>query len=737
MQEDASLRNYQSLTVEELSAVRDQADMIALMASKAGKLLAEGERRSFLAAVGDVVAGVIAAKPQKLPPESLSSYAPKESGKRGRREYMAELRTPQSIVRMIDGKENGPLAQYLLHKLNSAYGGKLARIRVEEARIVALYKAAYGSDLSKLRQDPIRFAGVEVPLAKMERLTVALYMGTEISRKRMRDGYGWDDQTLQAIIDTLDAKDWALVSSIWEYVNSLYPEANAAHQALHSLPLSKQPGIPIVTRFGVIQGDYFPLAYNPHQSSRAAQQALDKEAKQVAGRVGTRTRSGFTQDRVKGKVTLPVLLDFSVTLPKHVDDVVSSITTQKPLFDAGRILVHPEVEAAIVERHGRIIYNQLLNAMREARNGPELAKLGAERALIRLRNGATIVGLGWNLKTALMQMGGHTNSVVRLGGPNLGAIGGLRWLVKGIYRMGIGAQGMQNGLKFIVSKSEYMRNRRESQNREMADLRRKLEGGRIKGTAQSFLEQSSMFLIVRAQYYLVDAPLFLGAYEKALASGATDEEAVASADQTVIDAQGGGEIYQLAGIQRGSPLLKIFTNFLSYSVTTWNLNVNRTRSTNFRNPGQAAAWALDMAILNWAPVLLTILATSVMAAGGGGDDDSLEEQAFRQQLSFLMSQWGLFGQLGSAINDYSYTGPQGTRAFSDASKAVTAAGDDIERLLKGEGMTGDVIRPLNLALGAWFHYPAGALDRFIRGADAMLKGETSDPRALVSGPPRN
>lgn len=736
MQQDASLRNYQSLTVEELSAVRDQADMIVLLARKEGKLLVEGERRSFLAAVGDVVAGIILAKPKKLPPESLASYAPKESGKRGRREYMAELRTPQAIIRMIDGKDNGPLAQYLLHRMNSAYGRKLARIREEEKRIVALYEAAYGKDLSKLRRDPIRIPGVEVPLAKMERLTVALYMGTEISRKRMRDGYGWDDNTLQAIIGTLDEKDWALVRSIWDYVNSLYPEANEAHQALHGLPLTKQPGIPIVTRFGVIDGSYFPLVYNPHQSSRAAQQALDKEAKQVAGRVGTRTASGFTKERVKGKVTLPVLLDFSVTLPRHVDEVVSSITTQKPLFDAGRILVHPEVEAAIVERHGRIIYNQLLNAMREARNGPELARLGAERALIRLRNGATIVGLGLNIKTAILQMGGHTNSVVRLGGPNLGAIGGARWLVKGIYRMGVGAQGMQNGLKFVVSKSEYMRNRRESQNREMADLRRKMEGGRIKGTMQSFIEQSSMFLIVRAQYYLVDAPLWLGAYEKGMASGMSEGDAIANADETVIDAQGGGEIYQLAGIQRGSPLLKIFTNFLSYSVTTWNLNVNRTRSTNFRNPGQAAAWALDMAILNWAPVLLTILATTVMMPGGDDDEDSLEEQALRQQLSFLMSQWGLFGQLGSAINDYTYTGPQGTRAFSDASKAVAAAGDDIERLLSGEQMTGDVIRPLNLALGAWFHYPAGALDRFVRGADAMMKGETNDPRALVSGPPR-
>lgn len=736
MQREATVRNYVSLTVDELLSVRDQADMIARTARQVGSLMEEGERRSLRLAIDDIIARIAIAKPKKLPPESYATFAPKESAKRGRKEYMAELRTMQALVRMIDGMDNGPLAKNTLQKLNPAYSRRIARTREEEKRIVEIYREAFGDKLSDLRKGQMRFPGVEVPLSKLERLSVALNMGTEISRKRLRDGYGWDDATLQSIINSLSAKDWQFVTSMWTYINSLYPEANAAHIATHGVPLTKQDGIPIVTPFGVIEGQYFPLVYDPHRSSRAEQKALDAEAKQVAGRVGTRNASGFTKERVKGRVTMPVLLDFSIVVPRHVDQVVASITTQKALLDVGRVIVHPDVEQAIVERHGRLVYKQLLSALREARNGQETARLSAERALVRLRNGATIVGLGLNMKTAILQIGGHTNSVVRLGGPNLGAIGGLPWLMKGVYRMGIGAQGMQNGLKFIVERSEYMRNRRESQNREMADLRRKLEGGRIKGAMQTFMEQASMFMIVRAQYYLVDGPLWLGAYEKAQASGMSEADAVSSADQTVIDAQGGGEVYQLAGIQRGSPLLKLFTNFLSYSVTTWNLNVNRTRGTNFRNPAQAAAWALDMAILNWAPVLITIFAASLMAPGGDDDEQDLQEQMLRGQLSFMMSQWGLFGQMGSAINEFSYSGPQGTRAFSDASKAVQAAGKDIERLLAGEEMTGDVIRPLNLALGAWFHYPAAALERFARGAWALAEGDTQDPKALLVGPPR-
>jgi hypothetical protein len=736
MQREAGIRNYKSLTVEELLAVRDQAQMIERLAHQSGSLLVESERRSLKLAIEDVVAGIVAAKPDVLPAESYASFSPKETGKRGRREYMAELRTLQSLIRQIDGVDNGPLAKHILHKLNSAFGERIGRMRQEEKNIVKLYQDAYGANLSALRKDPIRFPGVAVPLSKMERLTVALNMGTEINRKRLIDGYGWDQSTLQAIINTLDQKDWAFVRSVWDYVNSLYPEANEAHLAVHGVPLNKQPGIPIVTRFGIIDGQYFPLKYNPHQSSRAAQQDLMSEAKRITGQVGTRKASSFTKERAKGRVNMPVLLDFSVVLPQHVDEVVASITTQKALLDAGRIIVAKDVEQAIVERHGRIHYKQITNALREARNGPEIARTAAERALVRLRNGATIVGLGLNMTTALLQPGGHTNSLVRLGGKNLGATGGVPWLLKGIYRMGVGAQGLENGLKFIVDRSQYMQNRRESQNRELADRRRKIEHGKVRGATQSFIEESSLFFIKRVQYYFVDAPLWLGAYEKALSGGASEGDAVGSADQAVIDAQGGGEIYQLAGIQRGSPLLKLFTNFISYAVTTWNLAASRTAGTNFRNPGQAAAWALDMAVLMSAPVLLTMIVRGLMSPGGDDDDEPVQETFIRQQLAFLMSQMGLFGQLGSAISGYSYTGPQGTRAFSDASKAVDAAGKDVERLLKGEPMTGDAIRPLNLALGAWWHYPAAALDRFVRGADALAKGKTDDPKALLVGPPR-
>jgi hypothetical protein len=739
MQADAAVRNYKSLTVEELMAVRDQLDMIEKMARREGALMVEGERRLLSLALDDIEAQAIAAKPEELPPESYASYAPKEKNKRGFKEFFVELRTMQSIVRFIDGIDNGPLAKNTIQKLNRAGAEGVARLRLEEERVVALFRAAYGINVEALRKDQINIPGIPVPLAKMERLTVALYWGTEISRRRIMDGYGWDQATVQRVLDTLDQTDWKFLTSVWDYVNSLYPEATKAHEEVHGVPLSKQPGLPIVTKYGVIQGDYFPIRYNPHQSSRADQQAITDTAKQITGRAGTRKATGSTKERVKGKVTMPVLLDFSITLGAHVNEVVGNIATQKAILDAGRIIAHPRTQKVIVSRHGWVTYKALMSAMRDTRNGLAGPRGPTERIMVRVRNGATNVALGLNIGTVIKQMLGYTTSIVRLGDQRTGPIAGAGWLLRGMVRMGFSASGMQNGTAFILERSPYMRVRMQVMNQAIADQQRRINDGNIKADAKRAIDVASMFMMQRVQWLAVDGPTWLGAYEKFTASGMSEKDAAAGADQIVIDAQGSGEIFQVSAFQRGGPMQRIFTNYITAAIANWNLAVNTTRQTNFRNPGQAAIWAMNMGVLMVVPVIGSMAVAAMMSPGGGDEDEPLEEQYIREQVAFLIGPLGLFGQLGSAVAGFGYNGPQGTRAFEEASKVITETFTGAERVREGTATTKDaidILRPANMAAGVWFGYPAAALDRFVRGAEALISGRTEDPKALLSGPPR-
>jgi hypothetical protein len=82
----------------------------------------------------------------------------------------------------------------------------------------------------------------------------------------------------------------------------------------------------------------------------------------------------------------------------------------------------------------------------------------------------------------------------------------------------------------------------------------------------------SFFWLIYKGQQVADIPTWLGAYEKAMSDTANDEaRAIALADQGVLDSQGGGQIKDLAGIQRGGPLLKLWTAFYSYFNVTYNL----------------------------------------------------------------------------------------------------------------------------------------------------------------------
>ncbi|WP_196301764.1 hypothetical protein, partial [Streptococcus pneumoniae] len=66
--------------------------------------------------------------------------------------------------------------------------------------------------------------------------------------------------------------------------------------------------------------------------------------------------------------------------------------------------------------------------------------------------------------------------------------------------------------------------------------------------------------------------------EKAIAQGEKEDTAVALADQAVKDAQGGGEEVDQAGIERGGPLIKLFTVFYSFMNTAANLGYGQART---------------------------------------------------------------------------------------------------------------------------------------------------------------
>jgi len=264
-----------------------------------------------------------------------------------------------------------------------------------------------------------------------------------------------------------------------------------------------------------------------------------------------------------------------------------------------------------------------------------------------------------------------------------------------------------------------MRTRMDTMQREINEIRNRIHS--TTGGVMDNVQESFFWLIGKAQL-MADIPTWIGQYHKSIEAGNDHARAVALADQAVIDSQGGGQIKDLAQIQRGSPLFKLWTNFYSYFSVTYNLAAEATGS-NRGNPGMMAAQYIMLFVVP------SVLATTMKAAMKGDDDpEKLLDAIWREQLNYLFGTMVGLRDMASFINAKGgYSGPAGQRFFSEFAKL----GQHID---KGEYGTA-FWKAANNVAGIVFHYPSGAVQRLVTGAEAIADGKTANPMAVIVGPP--
>jgi hypothetical protein len=397
---------------------------------------------------------------------------------------------------------------------------------------------------------------------------------------------------------------------------------------------------------------------------------------------------------------------------EHVNQVAHDISWHEWLIDAQRLLRAKPIDAAIREHYGPEVLREMRKAIEDMAAGDVPAQDHLERAMNHIRVGTTVAGLGWNLMTSLLQPIGLTQSMVRIGPA---------WVAKGLAAwVGSPVQSLET----INAKSEFMRLRAKTQQRELNEILNVVKGKRL-----TQLEASYFWMIQTAQK-VADVPTWLGAYEKAQAEGNDEARSVALADQAVIDAQGGGQIKDLARVQRGGVWMKLWTNFYSFFNVLHNLSAESLNRTDFKSPASVALLMRDYLLLYTIPALM---ATLLKHALTGGDDDELAKKLAADQLTYLTgtilgvreTSAGIQGALG-LYSDYS--GPAGARFFAELAKLGKQAG-------QGEADAA-FLKALNNTAGIALHYPAGQVQRTVAGFEALRNGETRNPLALLVGPPK-
>jgi len=727
-------RSYRTMTLAEMEEVAAQASLVHSLAKTKDRLLTDRKNRTIARAAADVATQVRRKKG--------SVAAPSSDPLRGRfvdgvREILAGQRSLQSIAFEMDGaKSGGVVWNFIVRPLNEAISRK-EQIRQEMMqRIVDALEERFGvSGINQLGKDKIGFRLSDENNTEVTRqmaISILLNAGTAKGRQRLADGRGIKPQDLQRIMELLTVDDVMFVQDMWDILESYFGDMDAAHRDIHGLPLKKEPPVPLATPFKdengrqiILAGGYFPLVYDGRQSTATQQRQLNdaamQEARKTGGSITAKTKVSAQKERAD-VVTLPVLLDFTSVVVRHVDQVSSEIGLTRALLDVARILTNEDVRRAIVEKYGRKTYDQIVSHIRETKEGPQILTTWEERALSGLRNNMSIMALGANLGTIFLQPAGlfQTMSLI-----------GKRQTLKGMLMTysGNGAK-LKETAETAARQSLYMQQRMDTMNREVNDALARMQG---RSNVVDKIAEYSLVPMQQLQFYMVDLPTWNGAFDLARSRGFDDVDASAIADQAVTDSQGSGQIQALAGTQRGGLVKKLLTNFLSVMFTIYNLGRAKMANRNHLSFNGFMANLNDLMLLSVLPTMYYMW-IQYMRGQLPEDEEEWPSHFSNEMAKYFLGMNPTTNLLAQSLSPYGYSGPAGLAPIGVLGDAVAETGSfasqAVNRLLTGEEMDDDAMSDLLYALGRGFAaargFPIFQAEKVVETGLATMTGEIED-----------
>jgi hypothetical protein len=581
----------------------------------------------------------------------------------------AHIKAATWARRMDGGADNGPVWRYLIRPANEAATMETTmRADATEALTAILGPVlAKVSAIDKMGRGQ-RFDTIDDSLNWQERFTMALNVGNEGNLQRLLDGKGWTFAQIQPVLQSLSAAEWQAVQAVWDHFETYRPLIAAKERRVNGKePDWVQPrAITVQTADGQsvpLRGGYYPVKYDPQVNQRAGQHSAAEEAKTLLGNAysAATTRRSFVKQRAQEVKGRPLLLDLQ-GLYSGVNDVIHDLAWHEWVIDANRLLRSDKVDGAIREHYGWAAKQELERWRDEIVAGQRNTQHAVETAARWARQSVTASALAFNLVSVASQPLGLANSVSRIGA---GAVG--RGLARYLGNPVAATREAQ-------ALSPWLANRTRTRFRELNELRNQVQG---QTTAGELMGRYGYWLMMRTQL-MVDVPTWWGAYDKALGQGLDDDTAVAVADQAVKDAQGGGEEVDQSGVERGGPLVKLFTAFYGFMGTT--LNVAYINGTTEKNHAKMAA---NMLLVLGVPAVLGMLLKDALVPGDAGDDDpeELAKKLAAEQISFLMGTIAFgreFAQVGKVMlgvdGGMGYSGPAGLRLIPDTLKLAKQAG---------------------------------------------------------------
>lgn len=731
--ENARAEPYMTLTVDRLRGVHDTLKNIESTARRAQKLIdakSERDMDQIVADFGDAFAQNVKPKP----PARVETGG--ERARRGLRQFVDLVLNADTLLREIDGFSDveGPAYVNLKRGIDEA----TSRLQVRRQQAAADFEKLYSVYTVKERNQMAVATFVpelNTSMAKWDMISMVLNMGNADNIQRMTDPKvkgSFTKAQLNAVLGRMDKRDLDFVQSVWDYVDSFYAEIAARELRTTGVAPQKVEAQTLHTQHGDYKGGYYPLKYDPRLSDRVAEEAADEVMNNMrAGRFGkAQTRNGHTKERAQSSGRA-VMLDIGV-LHSHINTVLHDLEMSEQVTNTWRILQEPRIKGMFLDSGKQVDHQALEMWVQDAASGQVNSADVLSKTARFLKSGFTVSKLAFNLSTVAVQITGVAQSMVVIGKKDF---------TKGA------AMYLRNPLgtsQDVVAKSAFMAERETTFNKDiydiMGDVKVGPKAGLYKRAMQNYIGPASFYLMQKVQFYAVDMPTWLGAYQKGLRTTGNDEAAaVQFADRMVARAQASGIFSDRSPIERGTltptirqnDFVRMFTALGSYMFAKANVAYERTGKTDFRSPKEVLSYTVDMVLLFTVEAVLYNAIKGTLPGMGGGDDDDddggpLEWAKFLAAETALsvMSTMPFVRDLSSPLQGFSGGGSYGSISETLTKPFLQAAQGEVDKAF---------VKSMVDSTGMLLHLPASQVNRFIDAGWRASEGEDVAPIEYIMG----
>lgn len=489
-----------------------------------------------------------------------------------------------------------------------------------------------------------------------EILMIALNSGNEVNYKKMLQGMSkkprglkWTDAGVDQALSHLGAEEAAWVQKVWDAFEGLYPDVQAIYRAENSGKLMKKQPRELAIGGVKVSGGYFTIMYDPEYSEQRNKTPLEMLQDPVyQGAVF----SGMTEAVVE-EYSAPMLLDIKQLYPalKHH---VHFITHYDAVRKLNKILDDRELAQAVKEKLGEGYHDQIkkwIGAVASS-SGSRMSEIARLDSVFQYFRGAlTAATLGASGSTGLMQTLGLSTSVAVLGKKMDGSFSskeGMKWMAVGLDRY---ASDPSETIRMAGRLSGEIRHRIGNADREISQTLEHISNSSGFGKLWREQQRLGLTMISGIQFYSVDLPTWVGAYNQGLSRNMTGADAVLYADSILRTSQASGHTKDLSALQRQKGLMQWVTMFSTYFMLAYN-----QQSRIVGSASQAKNIPSAIARLSWLVAVPTVLEAYLrMAVPDDADDEDLARWWGLRVLQYSASMFPVIGRpFVSAFNGFDF-----------------------------------------------------------------------------------